>query len=347
LISIFQFLCVLVATLVSMNSMYRCYTSKAVVKHLTELTGKTAMKGSLRDLLNLATNLSASSSGLTMAQMMALTERSRRTVERMLDGLFELGIETEAGQAVGEHHLLKRWRLTKPLPAPLVALEEDERLALEGVALTMQEGPARRALVKLLAAQNTSVAAGVAIDAYTLIDRTTHIGVFGARYVGSETLIGQCERAIVGFEELNISYRKDGEESASKVRVKPLGMLFGRFGYLVGLASGKGVRTYRLNCIEAVELVGKTFTPPAWFNLKAWSADSYGIYHSDAMRSYRIVFSKRVAPRAASIQFHPSQKTKYLADGSLELLLRCRGERELMHELTHPDWLNEVTYTVV
>jgi predicted DNA-binding transcriptional regulator YafY len=328
--------------------MYRCYASKAVVKHLTEYTGETAMKHTaLRDLILLAQFLSTPSGGLTMTQMMNFTERSRRTVERMLIAMDELGIETEAGQAVGEHHLLKRWRLTKPLPAALVALDEAERLALEGIALTMPEGLARRALVKLLAAQNTSVATGVAIDAYTLIDRTTHIGVFGARYVGSETLIGQLERAIQGFEELDISYRKDGEESASKVRVKPLGMLFGRFGYLVGLASGKGVRTYRLNCIEAVDLAGKTFTPPAWFNLKAWSADSYGIYHSDAMRSYRIVFSKRVAPRAASIQFHPSQKTKYLADGSLELLLRCRGERELMHELTHPDWLNEVTYTVV
>ena len=265
----------------------------------------------------------------------------------MLLGLYELGIEPYNVPAVGEHHLLKRWKLEKPLPAPLVALEEGERLALEGVALTMQEGPARRALVKLLAAQNTSVATGVAIDAYTLIDRTTHIGFVGPRYVGSETLIGQLERGIQGFDELDISYRKDGEESASKVRVKPLGMLFGRFGYLVGLASGKGIRTYRLNCIEAVDLAGKTFTPPAWFNLKAWSSDSYGIFHGDILKTYRIVFSKRVAARAASIQFHPSQKTKYLADGSLELMLRCRGERELMHELTHPDWLNEVTYTVV
>lgn len=297
--------------------------------------------GSLRDLLNLATNLSASSAGLTMDQMMALTERSRRTVERMLDGLYELGIETEAGQAVGEHHLLKRWRLTKPLPAPLVALEQDERLALEGVALTMQEGPAKSALVKLLAAQSTSVATGVAIDAHALIDRTAHIGFVGPRYVGSETLIGQLERAIQGFEELNIRYRKDGEAAASAVLVKPLGLLFGRFGYLVGLASEKGVRSYRLNCIEAVELLGKTFTPPAWFNLKAYAAESFGIYHGDELKIWHIVFSPKVAARAASVQFHPSQLKRVLTDGSLEVTLRCRGERELLHEMQHPDWASE------
>ena len=298
--------------------------------------------GALRDLLDLATDLSASSAGLTMAQMMRLTERSRRTVERMLDGLFELGIETEAGQAVGEHHLLKRWRLTKPLPAPLVALEEDERLALEGVALTMQEGPARRALVKLLASQRSSIATGVAIDAHTLIDRTAYTGFVGPRYVGSESLIAQCERAIIGFEELNIRYRKDGEAAASAVRVKPVGLLFGRFGYMVGLASGKGIRTYRLNSIEGVELAGKTFTPPAWFNLKAWSSESWGVYHGDALKTWRIVFSPKVAARAASVQFHPSERKIQLPDGSLQVILRCRGERELGWELSHPDWQGEV-----
>lgn len=298
--------------------------------------------GALRDLLDLATNLSASSGGLTMAQMMALTERSRRTVERMLDGLFELGIEPYNVPTVGEHHLLKRWRLVKPLPAPLVALDEGERLALEGVALTMPEGPARRALVKLLASQSTSVATGVAVDSHTLIDRTAYTAFSGPRYVGNESLIGQCERAIQGFEELKISYRKDGEAAASGVRVKPLGLLFGRFGYLVGLASGKGVRTYRLNCIEGVELTGRTFTPPAWFNLKAWASESWGVYHGDELKTWRIVFSPRVAARAASVQFHPSERKSRLPGGALQVTLRCRGERELLHEMQHPDWAGEV-----
>jgi hypothetical protein len=122
-----------------------------------------------------------------------------------------------------------------------------------------------------------------------------------------------------------------------------LGLLFGRFGYLVGLASGKGVRTYRLNCIEGVDLAGKTFTPPAWFNLKAWSAESFGIYHGDELKTWRITFSPRVAARAASIRFHPSERKRVLPDGSLELMLTCRGERELLHEMQHPDWQGEVT----
>lgn len=297
--------------------------------------------GQLRDMILLAQELSASSRGLTMAEMMAFTERSRRTVERMIQGLFELGIEPFPSQAEGEHHLLLRWRLTKPLPAPLVALEEGERLALEGVAVTMPEGPARRALVKLLASQQSGVATGVAVDAHTLIDRTAYTGFVGPRYVGSETLIGQLERAIQGFEELKLRYLKDGEEAASVRRVKPLGLLFGRFGYLVCL-QGREIRTFRMNCIEGVELVGKAFKPPSWFDLKAWAAESFGIFHGDELKTWRIVFSPKVADRAASVSFHPSERKRVLDDGSLLLTLRCRGERELLHELSHADWHGEV-----
>ncbi len=297
--------------------------------------------GQLRDLLNLAKELRASSGGLTMAQMMRLTERSRRTVERMLDALEGMGMEPFPSDAEGDHHLLKRWRLVEPLPAPLTALSEEERLALEGVALTMPEGPARRALVKLLASQREQVATGVAVDAHTLVDRTAYTAFLGPRYAGSETLIGQLERAIQGFEELKLSYRKDGDEVATARRVKPLGLLFGRFGYLVGLETGKGVRTYRLNCIERVELVGKLFKPPAWFNLKTWAAASFGIFHGDEMKTWRITFSKRVSKRAATVFFHPTERKIWLPDGSLQVTLRCRGERELLHEMQHPDWLGE------
>lgn len=296
----------------------------------------------LRDVLVLAQELSRSSKGLTMAEMMRFTERSRRTVERMLDTLIELGLETETAQAETDHHLLKRWRLTDPLPAPLVALEEDERLALEGVAVTMSDGPARRALVKLLASQRSQVATGVAVDAQTLIDRTAYTGFVGPRYVGSESLIGQCERAIIGFEEIDLAYRKDGEEHATRRLVQPLGLLFGRFGYLVGIERGKGVKTYRLNCIVEVELAGKTFKPPRWFNLKTWAAESFGIYHGDELKMHRIVFSPRVADRAASVRWHDSESKRRLTDGSLELTLCCRGQREMLHELQHPDWAGEV-----
>ena len=53
------------------------------------------------------------------------------------------------------------------------------------------------------------------------------------------------------------------------------------------------------------------------------------------------------ARSAASVQFHPSEKKTLLPDGSLLVILRCRGERELMWELQHPDWAGNVTITAL
>ena len=47
----------------------------------------------VRDLLLLAIELQASSIGLTIQDLMEKTGRSRKTVERMLNGLYELGLE--------------------------------------------------------------------------------------------------------------------------------------------------------------------------------------------------------------------------------------------------------------
>lgn len=54
------------------------------------------------------------------------------------------------------------------------------------------------------------------------------------------------------------------------------------------------------------------------------------------------MFSPRVAARAASVTFHPSEQKLVLPDGSLQVTLRCRGERELLHEVQQPDWAGEV-----
>ncbi len=53
-------------------------------------------------------------------------------------------------------------------------------------------------------------------------------------------------------------------------------------------------------------------------------------------------FSKEVANRAEKVKFHPSQKISHGRNGSLVVSLKCRGHRELIHELLHPDWLGYV-----
>ena len=279
----------------------------------------------LRDMLELALELQVSSLGLTIDQLMARTGRSRKTVERMLQGLIDLGLEVELSRLESDHHLTKRWRLRGALPGPLLNLQANERAALERHLQTLPDGTATRALTKLLVSQKP-LSNHLAIDEEELINRTAHIGRTGPR-----TQANEAHMAI---------FRAQGRRRASWRTVDPLGLLFGRFGYLVA-ARGDIAATFRLDLIEDVRPTGSIFEAPGDWNMKDWAADSFGIYHGDEILDIRLRFTGEAAKRAEKVRFHPSQKIRRIR-GGLVVQLRCQGHRELIHELCHPDWLGQV-----
>jgi predicted DNA-binding transcriptional regulator YafY len=293
----------------------------------------------LRDMLELALELQVSSLGLTIDQLMTRTGRSRKTVERMLQGLDEIGLEVEFSRLESDHHLTKRWRLQANMPETLLMLQSNERAALERHLQTLPEGIAAMALTKLLGNQKP-LSKHLAIDEEELINRTAHIDRTGPRTQANEAQMAIFERAIQGFEKLEIRYRALGRHRASWRTVDPLGLLFGRFGYLVAARGGIPV-TYRLDTIEEVKPTGTIFEARTDWNLKNWAADSFGIYHGDDILEVRLRFTGEAAKRAEKVRFHRSQKMRRVR-GGLVVELHCQGHRELIHELCHPDWLGQV-----
>jgi len=298
-------------------------------------------RNKLKEMLDLAREMQASSIGLTVKELMVRTERSRSTVERMMENLKDMGFEIERNFVDQDHHLTKRWKLSGSLPTPLLEIDAIERSTLETLLETLTSYTERQALSKLLASHRPA-GATIAIDQETLIERTAHLGRVGPRSAVSETLMYRLENAIQGFEELDIAYHSPKKKKSSIRRVQPLGMLFGRFGYLVANTGNRGVLTYRMDLIEDAKQTSVGFEYPKGFNLKKWAAESFGIYHGDELLEVKLRFSAKVADRAASVTFHGSQKSKRLSDGSLRVMLKCRGHRELFWELMHPDWAGNV-----
>ena len=56
----------------------------------------------------------------------------------------------------------------------------------------------------------------------------------------------------------------------------------------------------------------------------------------------KLRFSKKVASRAAKITFHSSQQMTQRSNGELTLTWNCRGHREMIWQLLHPDFVGEV-----
>ena len=291
------------------------------------------------ELLKFISHLQASQVGLTIPDLMNRMECSRRTVVRLLAELKDWGLDERTGVMDADHHLTKRYRLRNALPAGMLGLAGVDRAALESLLEALPSGSERQALTKLLAAQS-AVGVTSSVDQETLIERVAYMGRVGPKVTISIAIMTTLERAIQGFEQLELVYQTPHKGKPVPRTVEPLGLIYSRFGYLVA-RQGRTVKTFRLELVESVNLTGKFFDAGR-FNLKAWAAESFGIFHGDDLKTWRIVFSPKVADRAESVSFHSSEKKERLTDGSLEVTLRCRGERELLHEMQHPDWAGEV-----
>jgi predicted DNA-binding transcriptional regulator YafY len=97
-----------------------------------------------------------------------------------------------------------------------------------------------------------------------------------------------------------------------------------------------------LDLLEDVQATNTPFEPNPNFNFKSWASESFGIYHGDELIKVKLRFSKAVASRAAKITFHSSQQMTQRSNGELTLTWKCRGHREMIWQLLHPDFVGEV-----
>ena len=227
------------------------------------------------------------------------------------------------------------------MPDKLLSLEDDERSALELHLQTLSNGAVKDGLVKLIG-QTKPLGTSVLIDMEYLIGKTAHTGNSKPRVDYNATQISDLEKAILSFTEVKFKYRPQKGNSAVLRQVRPLGLLFSRFAYLVASTGNRAPICYRLDLIENLETTTQAFTPKDGWNLKEWSEQSFGVFHGDALWDIKLRFSKEVANRAEKVKFHPSQKISHGRGGTLVVELKCRGHRELIHELLHPDWLGYV-----
>ena len=156
--------------------------------------------------------------------------------------------------------------------------------------------------------------------------------------------MSKLEDAILGFQKLRVKYRTIGKAKASWREVETLGLLFGRFGYLVANLPKTAMKplTYRLDLIEDVKDLGEMFEEPKNFDFKEWAKESFGIFHGDDLLDIKLRFTGEASKRAEKISFHPSQKMSKGRGGSTIIELRCRGHREVIHELCRPEWVGQL-----
>ena len=302
---------------------------------------------SLRHLMSLVIILKGRSTGLTYKEMQEELNWKEgikptvRTLQRMLEKIRDdLGLEWDYVEGGNYHHKERKY-VIRELPQYMAVLDPRERVAIETHIKELERGTLREALTKVVAGQEP-LSTSLTMNLEQLIEQTSHAGKAQPRTQYDRNQMRDIETAIQARLELSFKYRAQSAKKASQRQVRPIGVVFNRFAYLIASTGNREPLSYRMDMLQDVKITDIGFVPPEGFNFKQWVNESFGVYHGDELLNIQIRFAPEVAERASKITFHSTQEQRPQKDGSLILRMQCKGHSEICHELMHPDWIGHV-----
>jgi predicted DNA-binding transcriptional regulator YafY len=264
----------------------------------------------------------------------------RRTAERMRDALWALFPQMEEVPDPPT----KRFRIPQGLDGLFQSPSAEELAELSRMAdsLAAAGAPARAQTLRMLEKKIRSAMRSAALrrigpDAEAIARAETTVAVqAGPRPAEDPALIGALRQAIMALKAVRFRYRGGSRQGAARDAV-PYGIMFGRANYLVAAelrADGEQgePRNYRLDRIEALEVLDRPAAAPESFSLSDYAARSFGIYQGE-VEEIVLEVTPEGAQDALGWRFHPTQTLERQADGSVIVRFWATGLLELAWHL--------------
>ena len=297
------------------------------------------MYGRIEDLLRLALSMQGSRTGLSLADISAEFGVSRSTAERMRDAVLRAFPQAEL--APGSERI-KRWRIPDALLNRLVDVDasELEELRLAADQLRREGLDARARIIdgiraKLSALMTPVSQSRVAPDLEALIEAEGHAARPGPHPAMAEGVLATMRQALLECRVLHARYRRRIGGRLSAVELEPHGLLFGHRHYLVAFpagAAGRVPKLYALGNLSSPELSSDFFQRRPDFDLRAYAAQSFGVFQEPATDVvWR--FEPDLAADALDHHFHPTERKIRLEDGRVEVHFRAGGLLEMCWHL--------------
>jgi predicted DNA-binding transcriptional regulator YafY len=286
-------------------------------------------------LLELARHLASSAEGMTLDEMAQAVGVGRRTAERMRDALGALFPQMEDiadGPA-------KRFRIPSGLDGIYQNPTAEELLELSKAASSLRAAGAEpRARVlealerKVRSAMRSAALRKIVPDLEALVRAETIAVQAGPRPYEDETLIASLRMSLMAMKAIRFRYTGGSTPGAIRT-VSPYGLMFGRANYLVAAELGTTApRNWRLDRIEALEIIEAPAAAPEAFNLPDYASRSFGIYQ-DEVQAVVLRATPAGAADALGWRFHPSQTVEPQPDGSVVVRFTASGMLELAWHL--------------
>jgi predicted DNA-binding transcriptional regulator YafY len=156
-------------------------------------------------------------------------------------------------------------------------------------------------------------------------------------------VFGELSRAASERQQVRLQYRKPGAKQPESRVVDPyrLANVNGEWFLFAHCHLRKDIRTFVPSRILSIERTGEMFDRPSKFSLEQRLRDAFGVHSGAQKHEVTIRFSPRTADYIREKKWHPSQKTKELRDGGVELHLELSSLDEIKRWIL--GWAGEAT----
>ena len=321
-----------------------CLAALALIERNPVLISSAYAGGTMRyenadHLMQLALEMQAARSGLSLDDICERFSVGRRTAMRMRDALSRIFPNLEIYQTDDRK---KRWRLPKGTLDRLIDVTADELADLETVVdllkrdnLLDQAGSVEGLLVKLKALMKPEIARRVETDLDALLEAEGLAMRPGPRPHTRPMVMGELRDAVKACVKVELHYRNRGTNRINRRIVCPYGFLYGHRHYLVAynlVRKSEGYRLFSLPNIERVVSTTEYFSRDKDFSLENYSKKSFGVFQEEPFETiWR--FSPRAARDAQEFLFHPDQVVKPQDDGSVVISFTAGGALEMCWHL--------------
>jgi predicted DNA-binding transcriptional regulator YafY len=293
--------------------------------------------GRAERLIQLAIEMQAARTGLTISDIMERFSVSRRTAIRMRDAVLSAFPQADEVRSSDRR---KRWRLPPSSTQRLIGITADQLASLElgAVALERMDLAYHAETVRGLGGKIRALLSGdilrqiepdfdALMQSEVIMHRPRPVSHVAA------SVLDDLRTAIKSCRKVSFHYASSEASEAQERRVAPLGLVYGHRHYLVGrVEPDKPIKFFALGRISNLNLTSDSFDVSQDIDLRERVATSFGAF-DEAPHDIIWKFSAEAADAARRYVFHPRQSCEDQSDGSLIVKFRAGGLLEMAWHL--------------
>lgn len=276
------------------------------------------------DILDLAIFMSSKLQGVTIPEIATRYNVSRRTAERMRDSLTCIFPQVDEIETEDIH---KHWGFVNYSISNFISFTPEEIGNIEQQERRTTNKEAKEAMARAVEKMKSlSRKSGRKLE--NEIELYMQTEGYAVRQMPQYKI--DLKTLDVVREALQNSKMVTGIYHDKDRLLEPLGLLYGEKIYLIAREKAKGsdIYNYLLHKFTNLKLTDDIFDKQD-FNLQEYTNQSFGVYHGEIL-DVKLSFDKEKAEDALQYNFHPTQKIKQEADGTVTVKFKASGVKEII-----------------